>query len=31
MLDEGYKVDPDAPRGAASAFSLDNQTRALQR
>lgn len=31
MVDEGYKVDPDAPRGAASAFSLDNQTRELQR
>jgi hypothetical protein len=29
MIDEGYKVDPEAPRGAASAFSLDNQTRAL--
>ena len=24
MVDEGYKADPDAPRGAASAFSLDN-------
>ena len=31
MVDEGYKVDPDAPRGAASAFSLENQTRELQR
>lgn len=31
MVDEGYKVDPDGPRGAASAFSLENQTRELQR
>lgn len=24
-------MDPDAPRGSSNAFSLDNQTRALQR
>lgn len=31
MIDEGYKVDPDAPIGSAAAFSLHNQTRELQR
>lgn len=31
MIDEGFKVDPEAPRGSASAFSLSNQTRELQR
>lgn len=29
MIDEGFKVDPDAPRAAASTFSLHNQTREL--
>lgn len=23
-MDEGYQVDPEAPRGAANAFSLEN-------
>ena len=31
MCDEGYKVDPEGPRGAASAFTLSNQTKELQR
>ena len=31
MVDEGFKVDPEGPRGSASAFSLHNQTRELQR
>ena len=31
MIDEGFKVDPDGPRGSANAFSLHNQTRELQR
>ena len=31
MADEGFQVDPDAPRAAASAFSIHNQTRELQR
>ena len=31
MIDEGFKVDPEGPRAAASAFSLHNQARELQR
>lgn len=31
FMDEGYQIDADAPRGSSHAFSLENQTRALQR